>query len=896
MVHKAIARAFGLVLLGGWFVQAAAQSPLQSLHKHVPAVVRDGKVVELGPLETDQQLTLVLHMPVRNPEELASLIRRQSDRSSRDYRQWLTAGQFTEKFGRTQDEYDRVVRFARNAGLKVTSQSPNRLLVAVQGSVENIQKAFRVNLRTFRHPKEPRAFFAPDREPSFALDLPISHVSGLNNYRFAKPLREHATGAVVNTTGLPVGTGSGPGQSFLGSDIRTAYNMGSNTGTGQTVALVEFAGYAASDITMFLTNTHQPASVPIVSIPVGGGTPNQWEDNDAESECAMDIEWVLAVAPGLKSLRVYVANEQFISTGNYYDGLVLSQIATDNIAKVVSSSWVWWPDDPATDEPYFQEMAAQGQTYLQSSGDYGVYIGSDAEDESYPGEDPYVTTVGGTTLTTAGPGGPWLSEVVWNDGDGGGQFARFPYGGGGGIANDGLSFPIPSWQLPVITPMNGGSTTVRNVPDIAMEADLDSYECTAGVCDTYGNGTSIATPRWAAFLALVNQQLVANGQPAGLGLVAPQLYAIGQSSSYGSSFHDIFQGNNDVYTGYPYFLAVPGYDLTTGWGSMNGEGLMFALAGTAVPSFGLSVAPASAVVVKGHQQPLAVLVNGGFGFSAPVTMSIAGAPQGMSATLSPNPATTTASLNVMTNPGEAIGMSTLTLSAASPGAVNLTGDISVPISVVEKPALSVSTSPSKVGLPINGPITSMITVSPSNASLTSAALQIAGVPDGVTANFTPNPVSFNDGQPATTLLTLTAGPAVAVGPLPLDITAVSQINNPTVAITGKTRLNVSVELHPFLISVSPAAIVLTAGSSVSVQVTVNNRKGYPYPVYLSPAYEPGGVNISFSNEPAQLQTTMTLTAATDAQPGSFPVPIVGSSGNSSSQTTLHVRLERSPHP
>ncbi len=242
------------------------------------------------------------------------------------------------------------------------------------------------------------------------------------------------------------------------------------------------------------------------------------------------------MAPGLSQLRVYIGPTSF---GTGADGYIFSQMATDNVANQLSNSWWWSPDDPATDDPYFKEMATQGQTFFSISGDYGAYTGNDGDDMGYPAEDVHLTIVGGTALTTSSPGGPWQSEVVWND---------YGDGSGGGAADDGTKyFAIPSWQTPVINSSNGGSTTLRNSPDVALQADFDNYICyEGGLCATNWGGTSFATPRWAAWFALVNQQVVANGQKAGLGFINPTLNSIGQRANDDSDFHDITSGNNDT--------------------------------------------------------------------------------------------------------------------------------------------------------------------------------------------------------------------------------------------------------------------------------------------------------------------------------------------------------------
>jgi len=447
-------------------------------------------------------------------------------------------------------------------------------MVVVRGSVTQIEKAFHVGMRTYQHPAENRIFYSADREPSFALDVPVAHISGLNNYSYPHPgagPRPSQPGVRHRAEG-PAATGSGPGGTFLGSDMRAAYNMGSNTGAGQTVGLAEFSGYTASDISLYFSNIHQTNNVPINNIVVDGGSATNWTNANDEGETCLDIEQAVSVAPGLSQLLVYIGPTSF---GTGVDGYIFSRMATDNLAKQLSNSWWWSPDDPATDDPYFEEMATQGQTFISLAGDYGAYTGDNADDMGYPAEETYVTVVGGTALTTSSAGGPWQSEVAWNNSG---------EGSGGGPADDGTTyFGIPNWQTPVINSSNGGSTTLRNSPDVAMQADFVNYICyEGGSCATNWGGTSFAAPRWAAFMALVNQQVVANGQTAGLGFINPTLYSIGQSSSYNSDFHDITSGNNDTSGQSHSYSAVVGYDLVTGWGSPNGQNLINALASATV--------------------------------------------------------------------------------------------------------------------------------------------------------------------------------------------------------------------------------------------------------------------------------------------------------------------------
>src|ERR1035441_3539104 len=172
-------------------------------------------------------------------------------------------------------------------------------------------------------------------------------------------------------------------------------------------------------------------------------------------------------------------------------------MATDNLAKQLSCSWYQrnGAANPSADV-IFQQMAAQGQSFFNAPGDYDAYTGL----ISFPGDTPYLTQVGGTMLTTTGPGGARVSETVWNRNNG--------IGSGGGISTQ---YPIPSWQTNVSMAANQGSTTMRNIPDVALTAE-NVYVRANGGTHIVG-GTSCAAPLWAGFMALVNQQAATQGAP-----------------------------------------------------------------------------------------------------------------------------------------------------------------------------------------------------------------------------------------------------------------------------------------------------------------------------------------------------------------------------------------------
>jgi uncharacterized repeat protein (TIGR03803 family) len=538
----------------------------QQLRGHVPEVVARLKLPALGRLPATNRLNLAIGLPLRNTNELAVLLRDIYDPASPQFRHYLTPEQFTERFGPSERHYQAVAEFATRHGLAVTARHPNRVVLDVAGQVSDIEAAFQITLRTYQHPKEARQFYAPDTEPSVDPGLAVLHVSGLENATLPRPLgRFTPLGGPASAGRASPANGSGPWGQYIGKDLRAAYVPGvSLLGDGQKVGLFEMDGYYPRDIEAYKNLAGLPAAK-LTNVLLDGfnGVPGGFN-----GEVALDIEMVIAMAPNAEVI--------------VYEGLtpddLLNRMATDNGVNQISSSWYWSPLGP-TAEQIFQQMAAQGQSFFEACGD------SDAYSAGIPGveEEPLVTQVGGTTLTMSGNGAAYSSETVWNPGN--------TQGSSGGVS---LTYPIPSWQQGINMTLNGGSTTMRNVPDVAMVGDALFTIASNGDAIGYTSGTSCAAPLWAGFCALVNQAALANGQPV-MGFLNPALYAIGKSSAYAANFHDVITGNNENYLSPNKFRAVAGYDLCTGWGSPRGSNLLYSLA---IPE-PLVVAPATELLFSG---------------------------------------------------------------------------------------------------------------------------------------------------------------------------------------------------------------------------------------------------------------------------------------------------------
>jgi kumamolisin len=520
--------------------QAQAQSVPT---RHMRQEVITGEARFLNRLPATQALRLSIALPLRNESELDDLLQELYDPQSPSFHQFLSVEEFTERFGPTEEDYAAVIRFAEQNGLTVTGTFPNRMVVDVTGSVADIESAFHVTMGSYQHPTEQRAFYSPDREPSPDLRVPLWHISGLDNFSIPHPASLRRAPEAKGGT-----TGSGPSGYFLGSDMRVAYYGGTAlTGAGQSVGLLEFAGYNITDVSNYFNKVGQKNTVTVTGVSTDGSSLNCTGSCD-DTEQVLDIEEAISMAPGMSQVLVYVSDTSDVS--------IFNKMATDNKAKSLSCSWGWSPADPTSDDPIFKEFAAQGQNLFVASGDSGAYRSRSRY--VYPADDAYVTSVGGTDLTTNGKGGPWKSETAWSD-------------SGGGISPNNIAIPSYQTTKGVITTANKGSKTLRNSPDVAAEANTDNYICYDGTCAGGWGGTSFAAPRWAGYLALVNQQSVALGKST-LGFINPAIYTIGLGTSYSSAFHDITSGSNGTYS------TEKGYDLVTGWGSPNGTGLITALA------------------------------------------------------------------------------------------------------------------------------------------------------------------------------------------------------------------------------------------------------------------------------------------------------------------------------
>ena len=535
------------VLAGSLAAGGAAAAPHPTLTTHVPDIVLNHSAVLVGAPASNQVMELAISLPLHVEAGLKALIARLYDPTSSHFRHYLSVAAFADQYCPTAAAYASVKAFAKAHNLTIRNDAANRRVLVVSGTVADVQRAFNVTIKLYRDQAANRTFYAPANEPTTDLATPVLHITGLDNQDVPAShlIRGQPVGVGTDTVSKSVHTGSGPKGNFTGNDVRIAYYGGTAlTGAGQSVGLVEYGGYNIVDVQTYFAEVGQPLNVPVKGVSVDGAL-LRCQNKCDDSEQVLDIEEAISMAPGLDQVVVYVGHN---------DVAILNQMASDNSSAQLSSSWGWKPD-PESDDPIFEEFAAQGQTLVDATGDYGYRLKADAV---WPGDDQYVTGVGGTDLVTDGPGGAWARETGWA-------------GSGGGHSPDHIA--LPSYQLPIVNRQNHASRKLRNVPDVAGDADIDNYSCYDGGCSTGNGGTSYAAPLMAGFVALVNQQGAAQGMPP-VGFINPMLYLVGLGNDHNTVFHDEVNGYNGR------FHAMKDFDLVTGWGSPHGQALIDALLGT----------------------------------------------------------------------------------------------------------------------------------------------------------------------------------------------------------------------------------------------------------------------------------------------------------------------------
>ena len=474
--------------------------------KLVLALILSGAALA-GRADSASRPQVLVVLAGRDEAGLSALLERQQDPGSPDYRRWLTPREFGARFGARPQDVRRASRWLRTAGCRVR-RFASRSLVACIGPL---------------HLEVPQA-----------LRHVVTEVLGPDE------TLERVTHVTLSTRPNEIIGGQ---RVVTPDDFARVYGLGSAIGpavdgSGQTIGLTGFSPVDPANVAAF----RQSVGLPPLDLEQVQVSRQSSTDPEHITEAVLDVTWAGAMAPGARIV---------LAVGDNVADSFAELVNRRPDVGVISSSISLCPNRAA--RPFIraarrliQQAAVQGQTVFQASGDEGpVFCGRRRVDPMVASR--WGTAVGGTDpLPEQDATGAFVgygTEQVWDDSLG---------ASGGGPSQE----PRPRWQR---------GRSKRTVPDVAFPAS-GIYPIVLGDELVLVGGTSAAAPTWAGAIAQLNQVLGRR-----VGFLNPELYRLGQEQQDGGAavFHDVTQGAS-TFDGARGFPARPGYDLATGWGSING--------------------------------------------------------------------------------------------------------------------------------------------------------------------------------------------------------------------------------------------------------------------------------------------------------------------------------------
>ena len=520
-------------------------------------------------VESQTRLTLAIGLAMRNRAGLDAYVEELHDRNSSNYHQWLTPVEIANEFGPSQGDYDAVVAWLQGQGIKVTQTFNHRLVIMASTTADVASRVFGVSFGTYNYNNQ--TFVAAANEPSVPAQFSgiVSSITGLDTYYGLASNHAHR--------GTPVGQ-AGPNSlspPYTPANIQTAYNLPVLSASGVAMGVLSGCEASTADLNGFASTYSLPSyTLNTNYFRVAVNSKGDGSDPPTDQEPTLDLEWSHALGPGA-NLYFYFDNNVSdcgSTAGWQFSGSIAAaaKALADNLVQTWSTSWGCSEDHcysagaRSMQDTEYASMVAAGMTGFVATGDDGAYANGDKStlDVQFPGSDPNIIAVGGTTLTINNDGSYGSESALWNPTE------NAPYGWGGGGGNS-VTFTKPSWQSGV----TGVSGTGRGVPDVSLDMDFHYPIYYGGTISTLWGGTSFAAPEWNGIMTAI---IYATTDPTSrFGNIDYDIYSATSTSLW--TKRDVTTGANGYTSscggsGQPQcgYSAGPGWDYATGWGSLNG--------------------------------------------------------------------------------------------------------------------------------------------------------------------------------------------------------------------------------------------------------------------------------------------------------------------------------------
>jgi hypothetical protein len=576
------------------------------------ALADSTRAASMTPVADDMPMQITLALKVRDRAAMDAMIKAQNTPGNPQYQKFLTPQQFAAQFAPSPEQTQAVADYLRNSGFGNVRISASGLLVGGVATAAQVRRAFNTDIRlsgTKDQKGRPVYLNTLDAQVPASLGGVVLHVGGLqNSIRMQTGMRRLPNGAAGKAAmAQPKANGAvrpdadcspGPsclpatGGTFTPVDFPLTYDAGSTSTASNTIIAIstygdDLSADEGSTVIEDLRNAEDSFGLPYVPVEVRLATPIATADVDTsgDGEWDLDTQYSTGMAGNVKALVIYAADDSVVDNllweyaafadaadakvGNMSYGLC-ELFVDGNLpgGKIISIVDGGLPNMQASDQ-FFAQAVLEGLSWHASSGDSGGYctVGNVEAlpgtgvpaGANYPASSPYVVSVGGTSLLptsnyqyiTGGTG-----ELAW-------------LSGGGGIS---VLEPAPSWQTNVVASAQFSAEGFgRGVPDIAMFSFTDAVAIAIWGSELYSagsadeaqevvGGTSLSSPlavgSWARFETSYCNTL---------GFAAPDYYGLASATLpyTATGFNDIIAGSNAFY------VATPGWDYTTGFGSID---------------------------------------------------------------------------------------------------------------------------------------------------------------------------------------------------------------------------------------------------------------------------------------------------------------------------------------
>jgi len=502
----------------------------------------------LGSADRSTPLRIDVVLEARNSSKLSSIARAASNPSSPEFGKFLTPAAYLSEFAPTASSVSAVSNYLTNEGFKTLSVDANRLMVTATGTVAEAEKAFHTTIDGF--------------------DLGGHTVYANISAAYVPVSLSSTVGAVLGLSDIPMNSIEPsiktPLTGYYPKEFQKVYGAtGTPTGSQTSIAVMAEGDLTSVIKDLRLAEKEQKLPVvPVTVVPTGPAS----SDTSGADEWDLDTQVSTGMAETVKRLYIYdasdltdtdIAHEINVWSAQDKAQLGSASLGEPDVLAFLDGSML------AIDQSV-EEAAAQGQSFFASTGDTGASCA--IEDTNgvpdsgltaslcYPADGTWTTAVGGTTLITDS-NDTYVDELAWNAGGGGQSYLEYP-----GAWTD-IADPTASEGF-------------RGDPDIAMDADLTTgADIYVGKSPETIGGTSVSSPLAMGAVARVESALHNK-----LGIAVERFYGLYNAANPATGdtnpvpgFHDIIAGTNGLYA------ATPGWDFTTGIGSLDVAPLIQAL-------------------------------------------------------------------------------------------------------------------------------------------------------------------------------------------------------------------------------------------------------------------------------------------------------------------------------